>query len=101
MLEKLSVTVYSLSKPFNTSTKEGRMIRNNLLSLAQFERETIAGRLADAYSTRDCEIGFFHGGTMIFCYNTVNTFQLSAQRKGDLVRVQSNPASGLYQSNYI
>ena len=29
-LDKLGVTVYSLSEPFNTETKEGRMMRNNL-----------------------------------------------------------------------
>ena len=39
-LDKLGVSVYSLSEPFNTETKEGRMMRNNLLNFAEFERET-------------------------------------------------------------
>ena len=40
-LDRLGVSVYSLSEPFNTETKEGRMMRNNLLNFAEFERETI------------------------------------------------------------
>ena len=41
---KSGVGVISLSEPFNTETKEGRMMRNNLLNFAEFERETIAAR---------------------------------------------------------
>ncbi len=40
-LDHHGVTVYSLSEPFNTETKEGCMMRNNLLNFAEFERETI------------------------------------------------------------
>lgn len=69
-LDKLGVTVYSLSEPFNTATKEGRMMRNNLLNFAEFERETIASRVADAYNTRGRETGFYQGGTMCFGYST-------------------------------
>ena len=47
-LDSLGVSVCSLSEPFNTSTKEGRLMRNNLLTFAEFERETIAARVADA-----------------------------------------------------
>lgn len=51
-LDKYGVTVYSLSEPFNTATKEGRMMRNNRLNFAEFERETIAARVADAFQTK-------------------------------------------------
>ena len=61
-LDKYGVSVISLSEPFNTETKEGRMMRNNLLNFAEFERETIAARVADAYLTRSTETGFFQGG---------------------------------------
>mgnify|MGYP000755995956 FL=1 len=67
-LDRLGVTVYSLSEPFNTETKEGRMMRNNLLNFAEFERETIAARVADAYNTRGRETGFYQGGVMCFGY---------------------------------
>ena len=57
-----------MSEPFNTETKEGRMMRNNLLNFAEFERETIAARVADAYNTRGRETGFYQGGSMNFGY---------------------------------
>ena len=68
-LDKLGISVYSLSEPFNTATKEGRMMRNNLLNFAEFERETIAARVADACNTRARETGFFQGG-LVFGYQT-------------------------------
>ena len=43
-------------------------MRNNLLNFAEFERETIAARVADAYSTRGRETGFYQGGNMNFGY---------------------------------
>ena len=61
-LDKYGVGVISLSEPFNTGTKEGRMMRNNLLNFAEFERETIAARVKDAYDTKAVETGFYQGG---------------------------------------
>ncbi len=69
-LDKYGVGVISLSEPFNTETKEGRMMRNNLLNFAEFERETIAARVADAYRTKAVETGFYQGGKMYFGYNS-------------------------------
>ena len=67
-LDKYGVGVISLSEPFNTETKEGRMMRNNLLNFAEFERETIAARVADAYVTRAMETGFYQGGKRYYGY---------------------------------
>jgi DNA invertase Pin-like site-specific DNA recombinase len=67
-LDKYGVSVISLCEPFNTETKEGRMMRNNLLNFAEFERETIASRVADAYNTKSRETGFYMGGVMMFGY---------------------------------
>ena len=69
-LDRYGVSVYSLSEPFNTSTKEGRMMRNNLLNFAEFERETIAARVADAYNTKARETGFYQGGKMYYGYDS-------------------------------
>ena len=69
-LDRYGVTVYSLSEPFNTETKEGRMMRNNLLNFAEFERETIAARVADAYSTRARETGFYQGGKVYYGFTS-------------------------------
>lgn len=67
-LDRYGVTVYSLSEPFNTETKEGRMMRNNLLNFVEFERETIAARVADAFQTKARETGFYQGGKVQFGY---------------------------------
>lgn len=67
-LDKYGVGVISLSEPFNTSTKEGRMMRNNLLNFTEFERETIAARVANAYNTKAHETGFYQGGKMYYGY---------------------------------
>jgi len=67
-LDRYGVIVYSLSEPFNTETKEGRMMRNNLLNFAKFERETIAARVADAFQTKARETGFYQGGKVQFGY---------------------------------
>ncbi|MBQ6041533.1 MAG: recombinase family protein [Oscillospiraceae bacterium] len=91
-LDKLGVTVYSLSEPFNTETKEGRMMRNNLLNFAESERETIAGRVADAYDTRGRETGFYQGGTMSFGYTTQ---RMTVNGKKGSVLVPSEQADAL------
>ncbi len=69
-LDRYGVGVISLSEPFNTETKEGRMMRNNLLNFAKFERETIAARVKDAYSTKAVETGFYQGGKMFFGFQS-------------------------------
>ncbi len=70
LLDSYGVSVTSLTEPFNTATKEGRMMRNNLLNFAEFERETIAARVADAYSTRSLETGFYQGGKVYYGYES-------------------------------
>lgn len=60
-LDKYGVGVQSLTEQFNTTTKEGRLMRNNLLAFAEFERDTIADRCKDAYDTRAQGTGFRMG----------------------------------------
>ncbi len=43
-------------------------MRNNLLNFAEFERETIAARVADAFNTKARETGFYQGGKVQFGY---------------------------------
>lgn len=94
-LDRYGVGVISLSEPFNTETKEGRMMRNNLLNFAEFERETIAARVKDAYSTKAVETGFYQGGKMFFGFQssrqTINGKQVRylfrAKRHRQLLRL--------------
>jgi DNA invertase Pin-like site-specific DNA recombinase len=66
LFDSYGVGVTSLTEPFNTETKEGRMMRNTLLNFAEFERETIAGRCKDSYSTRSVDTGFYLGGQVYY-----------------------------------
>ena len=107
ILESYGVSVVSLSEPFNTETKEGRMMRNNLLNFAEFERETIAARVADAYNTRAAETGFYQGGKIYYGYvperRTVNGKRgsvLVPSDKAEVVvmayRIYKEPAASLW-----
>lgn len=80
------------------------MMRNTLLNFAEFERETIAGRVADAYSTRSLETGFYQGGKFYYGYmperrtvNGKNGSVLVPSDKADVVRT----AYQLYQDPEI
>ena len=105
-LDSYGVSVTSLTEPFNTATKEGRMMRNNLLNFAEFERETIAARVTDAYNTRALETGFYQGGKMYYGYqserrtvNGKNGSVLVPSDKADVVKtayqMYQNPATSL------
>lgn len=69
-LQKYDVGVISLSEPFDTATKEGRMMRGIVLQFAEFERETIAYRAKDAYNIKATRTGFYLGSTMSFGYQS-------------------------------
>lgn len=103
-LDKLGISVYSLSEPFNTATKEGRMMRNNLLNFAEFERETIAARVADAYNTRARETGFYQGGKIYYGYaperQTINGKTGSVLVPSEKAQVVQT-AYELYQKNDV
>lgn len=45
-------------------------MRNNLLNFAEFEPETIAARVADAFQTKARETGFYQGGKMYYGFNS-------------------------------
>ena len=68
------------------------MMRNNLLNFAEFERETIAGRVADAYNARGRETGFYQGGTMNFGYTPQ---RMTVNGKKGSVLVPSEQAEAL------
>ena len=59
---------------------------------AEFERETIACRVADAYDTRGRETGFYQGGQMNFGYSPV---RMTVNGKKGSVLVPSEQADAL------
>lgn len=59
--DKLGVSVRSCCEEFDTSTPQGRMMLAILMSFAQMERETIAGRVRDNYYARACKGMYLSG----------------------------------------
>lgn len=82
-LDNCGVPVISLCEPFNTATKEGRLMRNNLLNFAEFERKAIADRVKDAYDTKAMETGFYQGGVVYFGFE--NTRQTINGKTGSVL----------------
>jgi DNA invertase Pin-like site-specific DNA recombinase len=60
-LEKYEVQFESVTEKFDTSTPMGRAMLNIIMTFAQLERETIAGRVKDNYEHR-CSLGAWPGG---------------------------------------
>ena len=52
ILEKHSVSVWSVTQSYDDSTPEGRLMRNMLGSFAQFESEMIGARVKDGMARR-------------------------------------------------
>ena len=51
-LEKYDVSFVSVSEHFDTSSASGRLLRNIMLTFAQFEREMTSERIRDKFEQR-------------------------------------------------
>ena len=71
IFEKKNVSFISVTERFDTSSPSGRLLRNVMLTFAQFEREMIAERIKDKLQQR-AEKGMWHGGTIPFGYKTID-----------------------------
>ncbi len=61
----------SITERFDTSTPAGRLLRNIMLTFAQFERELASERTKDKMLQR-AEKGLWNGGIPPFGYKVVN-----------------------------
>ncbi|MCM1277038.1 MAG: recombinase family protein, partial [Lachnospiraceae bacterium] len=60
--EAHGVAVISIQENFETLTPAGNTMRTVFAAFAEFERETIAGRIRDNYAYKARETGFWQGG---------------------------------------
>src|SRR3989338_2346580 len=60
-LEKYNATFVSVTEHFDTSSASGRLLRNIMLTFAQFEREMTAERTRDKLAQR-AQKGMWNGG---------------------------------------
>ncbi|MGP4073824.1 recombinase family protein [Piscibacillus sp. B03] len=66
-MDKNHVMIKSATEPFDTTTPSGRLFINIIASMAEWERQTIVGRVQDAVHKR-ASMGKWHGGIAPFGY---------------------------------
>lgn len=70
-LEKLNISVRSITEPFDTSNAAGRLLLNMLASIGEFERETTIDNLKQGMRQRALS-GYTNGGR-ILGYDSIKT----------------------------
>jgi len=71
LFDKYGVDFISVTERFDTSTPSGRLLRNIMLTFAQFERELTSERTKDKMLQR-ANKGMWNGGNVPFGYKTEN-----------------------------
>ena len=85
IFEKKNVSFISVTERFDTSSPSGRLLRNVMLTFAQFEREMIAERIKDKLQQR-AEKGMWHGGTIPFGYKTIDKKLVINKKEAEIVK---------------
>ena len=83
--EKYGVSYVSVTERFDTSSPSGRLLRNIMLTFAQFEREMTAERIKDKMTQR-AEKGMWNGGGRPFGYKRVDKKLTIDKKEADIVR---------------
>ncbi|MDP2922187.1 MAG: recombinase family protein [Candidatus Omnitrophota bacterium] len=71
VFEQYKVDFISITERFDTSTPSGRLLRNIMLTFAQFERELTSERTKDKLLER-AQKGMWNGGSVPFGYKVVD-----------------------------
>jgi len=85
IFEDKGVDFLSVTERFDTSTPSGRLLRNIMLTFAQFERELSSERTRDKMVQRH-QKGMWNGGTLPFGYKVENKKLLIDEEQAKLVR---------------
>lgn len=80
VLEKANLTLVCLDPMVDTSTSHGRMIFHIMAALAEYERDLISIRIADAHAERRAQ-GLSHGGPAPYGYRVVYQYDSSGRKK--------------------
>ena len=83
--EKNGVSFVSVSERFDTSSASGRLLRNIMLTFAQFEREMTAERTKDKLNQR-AEKGMWNGGNIPIGYKPVDGKLLLVTKEATAIR---------------
>ena len=85
LFEKHNVDFISVTERFDTSTPAGRLLRNIMLTFAQFERELTSERTKDKLLQR-AQKGMWNGGNVPFGYKAENKKLRIAEQDAESVK---------------
>lgn len=85
LFDKYGVDFISVTERFDTSTPSGRLLRNIMLTFAQFERELISERTRDKMLER-AQRGMWNGAKPSFGYKAENKKLVVDKDKVEIVR---------------
>lgn len=85
LFDKYGVDFISVTERFDTSTPSGRLLRNIMLTFAQFERELASERTKDKMLQR-AQKGMWNGGLVPFGYKAENKKLIVNEDEARLVR---------------
>ncbi len=85
LFEKHGVDFISVTERFDTSTPSGRLLRNIMLTFAQFERELASERTKDKMLQR-AQKGMWNGGTVPFGYKTENKRLIIDEKSAKIIQ---------------
>jgi len=84
--EQYKVDFISITERFDTSTPAGRLLRNIILTFAQFERELVSERTRDKLLER-AKKGFWHGGVTPYGYKRENKKLVINKKEAEIIRL--------------
>ena len=85
IFDKYGVNFISVTERFDTSTPSGRLLRNIMLTFAQFERELISERTRDKMLQR-AQKGMWNGSSIPFGYKAENKKLVVDENSAKIVR---------------
>ena len=86
LFEKYNVSFISITERFDTSTPAGRLLRNIMLTFAQFERELASERTRDKMLER-AKKGLWNGGIVPYGYKKENKKLVINQKEAEIVKI--------------
>jgi len=84
LFEEYNVDFISVTERFDTSTPSGRLLRNIMLTFAQFERELASERTKDKMYQR-AQKGMWNGGIVPFGYKKENKKLIINKKESEIV----------------
>jgi site-specific DNA recombinase len=83
--EQSKIDFISITERFDTSTPSGRLLRNIMLTFAQFERELTSERTRDKMLER-AKKGFYNGGIAPYGYKRENKKLIPCPKEAEIIK---------------